>query len=165
MPKRLVQHCGQLLGRECLATAALPLLAVAVLGHLLELVEQVLGQFAGVVADGVLPTPEREVHLEHRLEGAPVGVVLHQRRRQGVLEGGPVLDRDVLDRLHGVEVLGEADRQARFAQLEDEAVQQLQHLAARDDDVAHAQLIAHRAFTSPRIMRAGCSCACSSSRW
>src|SRR3546814_14489859 len=42
-----------------------------------------------------------------------------------VLERLAVLEGDVLDRLHGIEVLREADRQAGLAQLLDEAGQQL----------------------------------------
>ena len=52
---------------------------------------------------------QREVDLEDRLERAPVRVVLHQRGGERVLERLAVLDRDVLHRLHGVEVLGQAD--------------------------------------------------------
>ena len=92
-----------------------------------SVVEQVAPARRAVVADGVVPAPQREVDLEDRLEGPPVGVVLHQRGRQGVLERLAVLERDVLDRLHGVEVLGEADRQARLAQLGDEPGEQLEH--------------------------------------
>ena len=68
-------------------------------------------QLVGV--EGVLRAPQREVHLEDGLEGPPVGVVLHQRGAERVLERLTILDRDVLHRLHGVEVLGEADRQTR----------------------------------------------------
>ena len=87
----------------------------------------------GAVAFGqaVLRAAQAEVHLEHGLERAPVGVVLHERRPEGVLERLAVVDRDVLHRLHRVEVLGEADRQAGVAQLDHEAVEQLDHLRAR----------------------------------
>ena len=52
-------------------------------------------------------------------------VVLHQRGGERVLEGLAILERDVLDRLHGVEVLREAHRQAGLAELLDEPGQQL----------------------------------------
>src|SRR4029077_3169284 len=59
-------------------------------------------------------------------------VVLHQRRRQRVLERRAVLERDVLHRLHRVEVLGQAHGEARLTQLHDEPVQELEHGRARD---------------------------------
>jgi hypothetical protein len=93
-----------------------------------ELAEQVLevGQQVGLlVGEGVVAAPQREVDLEHGLEDAPVGGVLHERGGERVLERLAVVDGDVLHRLHGVEVLGEADRQAGGAQLGDEARQQL----------------------------------------
>ena len=63
-----------------------------------------------VLADGVLLAAQREVHLEDRLERAPVRVVLHERRRERVLERLAVGERDVAHGLHRVEVLGEAHR-------------------------------------------------------
>ncbi len=54
-----------------------------------------------------------------------MGVVLHQRGGQGVLERLSILQRDVLDRLHSVDVLAEAHREPGRAQLLDEAGQQL----------------------------------------
>ena len=55
-----------------------------------------------------------------------MGVVLDQRGAQGVLEGFTILQRDVGDRLHGVEVLGQADREARVAEFGDEPAQEVQ---------------------------------------
>ena len=149
--ERLVEHLGDLLGRHVLAAPAAGARAVALhLLLLLELLEQ-LGQGVLVaVADAELRAAEREVHLEHRLEGAPVGVVLHQRGGQRVLERLAVLERDVLDRLHGVEVLGEAHRQPGLAELLDEPGQQLGDRpapagAARASTVGHgASLLARR---------------------
>ena len=54
-------------------------------------------------------------------------VVLHHRGAERVLERVPILDRDVLDRLHGVEVLGQRHRQPRVAELCDEASHQIEH--------------------------------------
>ena len=84
------------------------------------------GQFDRVVADLVLLATEREIHLEDGLERLPMVVVLHQRGGEGVLEGLSILDRDVPDRLHRVEILSEADRQAGGPQLDDEPVQQVE---------------------------------------
>ena len=125
--QRLVEHLGELLGRHALAPAASAARAVAVhLLLLLELLEQLGQRVLVAVADPVLRAPEREVDLEHRLERAPVRVVLHQRGGQRVLERLAVLERDVLHRLHRVEVLGEAHRQPGLAQLLDEPGQQLE---------------------------------------
>ena len=57
--------------------------------------------------------PHGEEHLEGRLEGPPVRGRLHQRGGQRVLQRLAVLQRDVLDRLGRVEVLGQRDRAAR----------------------------------------------------
>ena len=60
-----------------------------------------------------LPRREnRKVDLEDGLERLPVVGVLHQRRREGVLERLAISERDVLHRLHCIEVLGQADRQS-----------------------------------------------------
>ena len=69
----------------------------------------------------------REVDLEDRLERPPVRVALHQRGRQCVLERLAVLDGDVADGLHGVQVLGQRHRQPRGPQLLDEAVEEVEH--------------------------------------
>ena len=97
--ERLVEQLGQLLGRERVAAAPaaahpLALAALVALALALEVVEQ-LGQVVTLVADGVVAAPQREVDLEHGLEGPPVGVVLHERRGQRVLERLAVLERDV----------------------------------------------------------------------
>src|SRR3954463_3595789 len=80
-----------------------------------------------VVAKPELGTAQREVHLEDGLERLPVGVVLHQRRGQGVLERLTILEGNVLHRLHGVEVLCQRHRESRSAQLLNEPRQQVQH--------------------------------------
>src|SRR5207253_5160918 len=64
------------------------------------------------------------------LERPPVGVVLHQRGAQRVLERLPVLERYVAHGLHGVEVLGEADREPGQAQLLDETGQEVDQAGA-----------------------------------
>ncbi len=123
----LEEHLGQLFGRQLLASpAGHPLHALhrRQLGAFGQLLQQLR---EGFLVQGVLGTPQREVDLEDRLERTPVGVVLHQGGTQGVLEGLAILEGDVGHRLHGVEVLGEADRQTGLAQLHDEARQQLQH--------------------------------------
>ena len=78
--ERLVEHLGDLLGRHVLAAPAAGARAVALhLLLLLELLEQLGQRVLVAVAHAELRAAEAEVHLEHRLEGAPVGVVLHQR--------------------------------------------------------------------------------------
>ena len=92
--ERPVEHLGQLLGGEALHAAA-PLAVRSAAEH--------LGQELGArhprrlprPGEAVLRGPQREVHLEDRLEGLPVGVVLHQGGGQGVLEGLAVLEGDV----------------------------------------------------------------------
>ena len=54
-------------------------------------------------------------------------LVFHQRCGERVLERVAVLDGDVLDGLHRVEVLCQRDRQPRVAQLAHEAAEQVQH--------------------------------------
>ena len=144
--ERLEEHLGDLLGRHVLAAARTGAGTVAL--HLLLLLQllQQLGQGVLVaVAEAELRAAQREVHLEHRLEGAPVGVVLHQGGGQRVLEGLAVLQRDVLDRLHGVEVLGEAHGEPGLPELLDEPGQQLGDRLAR----SQLGLIGHGAATSP----------------
>ena len=75
-----------------------------------------------------------EVHLEDGLEHPPVAVGLHQRGRQGVLERVAVLERDVPNRLHRVEIFGEAHRQPRFPQGTDEATEQVEERLAGDGE-------------------------------
>ena len=74
-----------LLRRRLLPAAPLPVLAV----------------------DAVLRSAQREVDLEGRLVGPPVGGGLHQAGAQGVLQPLPVLEGDVTEDLGGVEVLAE----------------------------------------------------------
>jgi hypothetical protein len=125
--QRPEQHLGQLLGRQRLAAGAPhpPLVALGLGLHLAHEVLEVGHRLGRLVGEGVLAAPQREVDLEDRLEHPPVGGVLHQRRRQRVLERVAVADRDVLDGGHRVEVLGQADRQAGRPQLADEPRQQL----------------------------------------
>src|SRR5581483_2610548 len=70
---------------------------------------------------------EGEVDVEEDVEGLLVVGVLDQRRPQRRLEGRTVLEVDVLQRPHGVEVLGHRHRQPRRPQLVDEARQQVEH--------------------------------------
>jgi hypothetical protein len=127
--QRLHEHLGDLFGCERLHAALASALALHLLLHLApELVE--IGFFIAV-GDLVLGSAEAEVDLEDRLEAAPVGVVLDQRRPECVLERLAVLDRDVLNRLHRVEVLGERHREAGVAQFDDEATEQIEHGARR----------------------------------
>ena len=95
--------------------------SVHALGHLAEEILESIG------VERELGTTQREVHLEYRLERSPMRVVLHERGAEGVLERLAVFERDVLDRLHGVEVLGEAHGEPRIAQLDDEPRQELEH--------------------------------------
>ena len=69
---------------------------------------------------------QREVHLEDGLERLLVALVLHQRRAEDGLEHVAVVDVDVLQRAHGVEVLGHRDREPRGAQLVDEALEDVE---------------------------------------
>ena len=119
-----VEHLGQFLGTEHVAGPAQVALGRDLAAGVLDVVE--IG-----IRDLVLRAPQREVHLEDGLESLPVSLVLHQSGGQGVLEGVAVLDRDVLDRLHGVEVLGEAGGDAHGPQLRDEAVEQVQQRISR----------------------------------
>ena len=66
---------------------------------------------------------------------------LHQRGGQRVLERLAVLERDVLDRLGRVEVLGQRDREAGAAQLGDEPGQQVEH-APQPGDAESSSLAA-----------------------
>src|SRR5207244_9205346 len=91
-----------------------------------ELVDVALaGQPVG--AGRRLDPAEREVHLEHGLEGLPVGIALDERRRQRVLERLTILEWDVAHGLHGVKVLGQRHRQPRGSKLLDEARHQVDH--------------------------------------
>ena len=105
--ERLVEHLGQLFGREVLASTTL-LVAAALLVALLVVVH--LRQLDQFVADLVLVTAQREIDLEDRLEGLPVVVVLDQRCGECVLERLAILERHMADRLHRIEILREADR-------------------------------------------------------
>ena len=132
--QRLEEELGQLLGRHPLTRpASLPgaslalhatlprLLALGLAALLVALVA--LG--AGVGAAG----PHGEEDLERRLEGAPVCRRLHESRGQRVLQRLAILERDVLDCLGGVKVLGERDRQPGTAQLGDEPGEEIEHAA------------------------------------
>ena len=83
---------------------------------------------------------QREVHVEDGLERALVTLVLHQRRAQHGTEHRPVVDRDVLERAHGVEVLRHRDGQPGGPQLVHEPlehVEQRERRAARHDGSGH----------------------------
>src|SRR4029079_6244580 len=124
--QRLHQQVGHLLGRQRVHRPTGRTLALA-LAHLLLHVAPHLVELVVALDDAVLGTTQAEVHLEHRLEGPPVCVVLHHGRAERVLERLAVLDGDVLHGLHRVEVLGQRHRQTGVAQLGDEAGQQAQH--------------------------------------
>ena len=69
---------------------------------------------------------QREVDVEDGVERALVPVVLHQRRAEHRLEHLAVVERDVLDRAHRVEVLGHRHRQPGGAQLVDEPLEDVE---------------------------------------
>ena len=121
--QRLVKHLCEFFRTEILAPTPL-LIATSLLIALFVLVD--LRQLDRFVANAVLVATEREVHLEDGLEGLPVIVVLHQGRSERVLERLSIFERDVLDRLHRVEILGEADRKTGRAELDDEPVEQVE---------------------------------------
>ena len=128
--QRLHQQVGDLLGRQRVhapAGRAAPV-ALAICSCISR---HISSSSSLALADAVLGSAQAEVDLEHGLERPPVGVVLDQRGAEGVLERLPVVDRDVLHRLHRVEVLGQADRQPGVAQLDDEPVEQLEHAPSR----------------------------------
>ena len=129
--QRLHQHLGDLFGRERVHRAR----RAAVLARLLllHLAPHLVERALVALDEPVLGPAQREVDLEHRLERPPVGVVLDQRRAERVLERLAILDRDVLHRLHRVEVLGERHRQPGIAQLGDEPVEQIEHRLGRSD--------------------------------
>ena len=124
MLQRTVEHLRQFLGRERLHGASL--------GRG-QLVRQPLQQLVDVllalelVGAGERRASQREVHLEDCLESLPVGVALDQGGGQRVLERLAVLEWDVADRLHGVEVLGERHRQPCRPELPDEPGHQVDH--------------------------------------
>ena len=126
--QRLEEHLGQLLRRERLHRPAGTRLGRA-LGPLA--VGRDLPVTVAVRVERALAGAQREVDLEHRLERPPVGVALHERGAERVLEGLAVLERDVLHRLHRVEVLGERYRQARGPQLLDEPREHVEHVGPR----------------------------------
>jgi hypothetical protein len=93
-----------------------------------QLIEIALGGFT-VAVECVLRSAQAEIHLENRLERAPVRLVLDERRRQGVLERFTIFDRNMPHGLHRIEVLREADRQACLTQLPNEPAEQVEHAA------------------------------------
>jgi hypothetical protein len=107
LEQRLEQHRRELLGGHLVRCSPAALLALPV-GALLAALP-VLG--LGPVAAAVLARAEApgEVDVEGRLEGVPVAGRLDQRRAERVLERLAVLDRDVVDGLGRVEVLGQRD--------------------------------------------------------
>ena len=123
--QRAVEHLGELLGGQLLHGAAWPALLLLARLHLAPLVA------IAFAVDGELRPAQREVHLEDGLERAPVRVVLHERGGERVFERVAILDRDVLDGLHRVEVLGERDGQSRRPQLLDEPAEQIEHRATQ----------------------------------
>ena len=146
--QRLHQQMGDLLGGESVEPSPGGSPPVALTGLVLHLPPQLVELALVGVEQPVLRPAQAEVHLEDRLERPPVGVVLDERRAEGVLEGIAVVDGDVLHGLHRVEVLGEADRQPGVAQLDDEPVQQPDHVRARR--AGRADRVGHRPqATSP----------------
>ena len=123
--QRVEEHLGHLFGRERLSPAApgTRTSGVGVRGGVV-LIDLELGL---APVEGVLRSAQREVDLEHGLERTPVRVVLHQCRSERVLERVAILDRDVGDGLHRVEVLGETHRQPGGAQFNDEPRQEFEH--------------------------------------
>ncbi len=133
LQQRLVQRLGQLLGGHRLAPGPPCALLTLAGGHLHLVLE--LGQRSrSVLIEDVGGAAVAEVHLEDGLEHPPVAVRLHQRGRQGVLERVAVLERDVPNRLHRVEIFGEAHRQPRFPQGTDEATEQVEERLAGDGE-------------------------------
>ena len=119
--QRVEEHLRELLVRHLAHRAA----GFHGLAQLLEI--GALGAFLATPR----PRPRaehREVDLEHGLEHLGVAVVLHQRRLERGAERVAVLERDVLDRAHRVEVLGHRHRQAGDAQLVYEALEDVEHL-------------------------------------
>ena len=117
--ERAEQHLGQLFAAEVAAGAA----ALHVAGHAAE---QLLGQVELVLQVGAR-AEQREVDVEHGVERGAVALVLHQRRAEHRAQDLALADVDVLDRPHGVEVLGHRHRQPRRPQLVDEPLEHVQH--------------------------------------
>jgi hypothetical protein len=115
--ERLKQHRRELFARQLAAGPAAGRVVVECLPHLVVAVP--LALHAGRV--------QGEVDVEHRLERAPVMVVLHERRSERRLEHVALGDVDVLDRTHRVEVLRHGDRQAGGPQLVDESLEDVEH--------------------------------------
>ena len=123
----VVEHLGQLFRGHPSPGTTLTLVARSVTRRLrIFLVVFVERRVEHVPGNFVLFAPEREVHIEDDLEGLPVGMVFHQRGRKCVLERRAILERDVLDRLHRIEILGEAHWESCVSKLDDEPAQQIE---------------------------------------
>jgi hypothetical protein len=94
------QHRGELFARHLATGAATHCLRGKLLPQLL--VERVFAFHARRV--------QREVHVEDGFERLPVVMVLHERRSERGFEDVALGDVDVLDGMHGVEVLGHRHR-------------------------------------------------------
>ena len=130
--QRLEEQLGQLLGRHALARRRRPSTsgpgpAAALRPACSPSPSAPRPRLAPRPSSPSAAGPHGEEDLEGRLEGAPVRGRLHQRGGQRVLQGLAVLERDVVDRLGGVEVLGQRDRQPGAAQLGDEPGQEVEH--------------------------------------
>ena len=116
----LEEHLRELFTRELAASTR----AARVLARGFEQAFRPVGQLVFAVDPGRV---QGEVDVEDGFERLPVVMVLDQRGAERGLEGVAVLKVDVLDRAHGVEVLGHRDRQARVAELVDEPLQHVEH--------------------------------------
>ena len=133
------EHLGELLVAHALAGTAAPLLTGYATRLVARLAVGTLAVAAVLVADA--SRVQREVDVEDGVERAPVAEVLHQRGREHLAERLALLQRDVLDRAHGVEVLGHRHRQPRRPQLVHEPLEHVEH-HARPDARRHLQLVA-----------------------
>ena len=79
----------------------------------------------------VFRTTQAEIHLEHRFERSPVAVVLDHRGPKRVLKRFAILDRDVLNCLHCVQVFRQRDGNPRVAKFDNETGEQVKHGRAR----------------------------------
>jgi hypothetical protein len=125
--ERVHEHRRDLLAGEPLTATFASALAGLAVGALLALA--VLGApVAGAVALGADALAEqREVDVEHGVERAAVAVVLHERGGERLLEQRAVVELDVLDRPHRVEVLGHRHREPRRTQLVHEPLEHIKH--------------------------------------
>ena len=111
----LHQHLRNFFGSERIHPAAASRSAFTLLLHLLFFAPQLCFGVSHLTRNLVFWSAQREVHLKDGFKCAPVRIALDKSCSQCIFKCLAILNRDLLDGFHCIQVFRQTDRQTRFS--------------------------------------------------